>query len=53
MCKKTGLDRWIAKRRDETLRRWRANEIPFLVALGELEDLGYPRPVAWRMVEET
>jgi hypothetical protein len=45
------LDRWLQKKRDEILKRWRDNEVSYAAAAAELFDLGVANP--YRLLERT
>jgi hypothetical protein len=47
------LNKWLEKKKQETLRRWKANQISLGEAASELVRLGYPPLIAWWIVEST
>jgi len=49
----TPLNVYLAKKRDEVLRKWKKNEISLVDAARELVDLGMTPEQAWALLERT
>lgn len=47
------LSKWLAKKRQEVLRKWKDNQLSYIDAAVELHRFGVPVHEAWRILAKT